>query len=217
VAYQLQKVTALVLSLGVAALSAAAPKRPFSHKYHLTQVTACENCHTSAATSTKAEDDLIPDKSACVTCHDEIEIGNVRPTGVQKFNHAKHVPMGSVAPLIAAAIKGKTYLGVTAPTPESLAAAKDACSGCHHGILESENVPHDKPVKAHFPQMADCLTCHNKISPPDSCKQCHVESTPNFRPTSHTAEFGDKHSDKTLSKTGCATCHGRKFTCKGCH
>ena len=91
--------------LGVAAASAAAPRRPFSHKYHLTQVAACENCHTNAATSTQASDNLIPDKSACATCHDEIEIGDPRPTGVQKFNHAKHVAMGSVAPLIAAAIR----------------------------------------------------------------------------------------------------------------
>jgi len=217
VAHQLQKVTALFLTLGVAALSAAAPKRPFSHKYHLTQVTACENCHTAAPTSTKAADDLIPDKSACATCHDEVEIGSARPTGVQKFNHAKHVPMGSVAPLIAAAIKNKSYLGVNPPTAASLAAANDACTGCHHGIAESESVPHDKPNKHHFPQMADCLTCHNKISPPDSCSQCHVPTAPNFRPTSHTTEFSDKHSDKTLSKVGCASCHGRKFTCKGCH
>lgn len=203
--------------LGVAASGAAAPKRPFSHKYHLTQVAACENCHTNAATSTKASDNLIPDKSACVTCHDEVEIGEPRVTGVQVFNHAKHVQMGSVAPLIAAAIKAKTYLGQNPPTAESLAAAKDACTGCHHGIPESENVDLTKPAKSHFPQMADCLVCHNKINPPDSCKQCHVETTPNFRPTSHTADFGDKHSDKTLDKSSCATCHGRKFTCKGCH
>lgn len=205
------------MMLGMAASGAAAPKRPFSHKYHLTQVAACENCHTAAAASTKASDNLIPDKSACVTCHDEIEIGEMRPVGVQKFNHAKHVAMGSVAPLIAGAIRGKAYLGQTPPTAETLAAAKDACTGCHHGIPESENVDHSKPAKAHFPQMADCLVCHNKISPPDSCKQCHVESTPNFRPTSHAADFGDKHSDKGLDKSSCATCHGRKFTCKGCH
>ncbi len=205
------------MALGVAAAGAAAPKRPFSHKYHLTQVAACENCHTTAATSTKAPDNLIPDKSACVTCHDEVEIGEPRPTGVQKFNHAKHVPMGSVAPLIAGAIKGKTYLGLNPPSAESLAAAKDACTGCHRGIPESENVDLSKPAPSHFPQMADCLVCHNKINPPDSCAQCHIETTPNFRPASHTADFGDKHSEKTLDKSSCATCHGRKFTCKGCH
>ena len=63
--------------LGVAVLSGA-PKRPFSHKYHLTQVAACENCHTLATESTKASDNLLPDKSACATCHDEVEIGAPR-------------------------------------------------------------------------------------------------------------------------------------------
>lgn len=216
-AHYIQKVTVLGLVLGLGAVTGAAPKRPFSHKYHLTQVSACENCHTQATTSAKAEDNLIPDKSACASCHDEIEIGEPRRTNVQKFNHAKHVAMGSVAPLIAAAVKSKTYLGAHAPSADSLAAAKDACTGCHRGIPESEDVSHSKPAGAHFPQMADCLVCHSKISPPDSCRQCHVESTPNFRPTSHAADFADKHSDKSLDKTGCATCHGRKFTCKGCH
>jgi hypothetical protein len=213
----LQKITVISVALGVAVALAAAPKRPFSHKYHLTQVSACENCHTTAEASTQASDNLIPDKSACASCHDEIEIGEPRQTGVQKFNHSKHVPLGSISPLIAGAIKGKTYLGQHPPTAESLAAAKDACTGCHRGIAESENVAHDKPAPSHFPQMADCLVCHNKISPPDSCKQCHVEKTPNFRPTSHAADFGDKHSDKALDKSSCASCHGRKFTCKGCH
>ncbi len=206
-----------VLVLGVPLLFAAAPKRPFSHKYHLTQVAACENCHTEAASSTKAGDNLIPDKSACATCHDEIEIGEPRKLGVQKFNHAKHVQMGSVAPMIAAAIKSKTYLGQHPPAAEVLAAAKDACTGCHYGIPESESVNPAKAGEGHFPHMADCLTCHNKINPPESCRQCHEETTKNFRPTSHAADFADKHSDKSLDKSTCATCHGKKFTCKGCH
>lgn len=213
----LRKITVLIVLLGAAATLAAAAKRPFSHKYHLTQVPSCETCHTTATTSAKAEDNNLPDKSACVTCHDEVEIGEPHVTGVQKFNHAKHVPMGSIAPAIAAAVKNGTYTGSHPPTPAELDAAKDACSGCHRGILQSENVPQDKVVKAHFPHMADCLVCHNKINPPESCEKCHVATVPNFRPVSHTADFSDKHSDKTMDKTECASCHGRKFTCKGCH
>lgn len=213
----LRKITVLLSVFGAVAVMAAAPKRPFSHKYHLTQVASCENCHTTATTSTKAEDNNLPDKSACATCHDEVEISEPRPIGVQKFNHAKHVAMGSVSPVIAAAIKNGSYVGSHPPSATELAAAKDACTGCHRGIAESENVPHDKIVKAHYPQMSDCLVCHNKINPPESCEKCHVAKVPNFRPTSHTAEFGDKHSSKEMAKTECASCHGRKFTCKGCH
>ena len=200
-----------------AASSAAPPKRPFSHKYHLTQVPQCESCHTAATTSTKADDNLIPHESTCATCHDEVHIAPPRPTGVQKFNHAKHVEMGSIAPLIASAIKNKSYLGAHPATAAQLAAGKDACTGCHHGIAESENVPVDIATKSHFPAMADCLICHNKINPPDSCAKCHVATTPDFRPTSHDAAFSDNHATKNILKTECANCHGRKFTCKGCH
>ena len=90
-------------------------------------------------------------------------------------------------------------------------------SGCHHGIAESENVPVEKATRAHFPAMADCLVCHNKINPPDSCAKCHVASTPGFKPTTHDAVFSDNHATKNVAKTECANCHGRKFTCKGCH
>ncbi len=213
-AYQLQKVIILTLVAGAAL---AAPRRPFSHKYHLTQVAACESCHTQAANSTSAADNLLPDKSACVTCHDEVEIPAPRRLAVQKFNHAKHVAMGSIAPLLNSAIRSKTYLGTRPPSAEQLAAGKDACTSCHHGIAESENVPHDKPVAAHFPAMADCLVCHNKIDPPDSCEQCHAKPQSGFKPATHTAEFSDKHATKSIEKAECATCHGRKFTCKGCH
>ncbi len=217
-AHQLQKVSVLFLALGLAAAPAAAPpKRPFSHKFHLAQVPQCESCHTAATTSTKAEDSLIPHESSCATCHDEVHIAPARPTGVQKFNHAKHVEMGSAAPLIASAIKAKTYLGTRPATAAQLEAGKDACTGCHHGIAESEDVPVNSATKSHFPAMADCLVCHNKINPPDSCAKCHVASTPNFRPTSHDAVFSDNHATKSVAKTECATCHGRKFTCKGCH
>lgn len=206
----------LVLAVGVALLSAA-PRRPFSHKYHLTQVTACENCHTAATESAKASDNLLPDKSACATCHDEVEIGAPRATGVQKFNHALHVKMGNAAPALSAAVKGKQHLGAAPPAAALLAEAKDVCSGCHYGIAESENVPHEKAAKAHFPQMGDCLVCHTRIDPPDSCAKCHVAPPSGFRPSTHTAEFNDKHAGKEIAKETCAGCHGRKFTCKGCH
>lgn len=217
-ANQLQKVSILFLALGLAAASSAAPpRRPFSHKYHLTQVPSCETCHTAATTSTQAEDSLIPHESTCVTCHDEVRISPARPTGVQKFNHAKHVAMGSVAPLLASAIQNKTYLGTHPATAAQLEAGKDACTGCHHGIAESEDVPVGKATKAHFPAMADCLVCHNKINPPDSCAKCHVAPAAGFKPVTHDAAFSDNHATKDVAKTECATCHGRKFTCKGCH
>jgi hypothetical protein len=206
-----------VLILAGAAAAWTAPRKPFSHKYHLKQVTSCENCHKEAAASTKAEDNLLPDHMACVTCHDEVEIGEPNNSGVDKFNHAIHVEMGNIAALISAAVKSKSYLGPDPPAVEALAKIQDPCSACHRGIPQSDDVPHGKKTAAHFPHMADCLVCHAEIKPPDSCKKCHVETTPNFRPANHTAEFSDKHGDKDFPREGCAVCHGRKFTCKGCH
>jgi hypothetical protein len=204
--------SALLLST---ALAAAAPRHPFSHKYHLAQVTSCENCHTLAEKSTTAADNLLPDKSACVTCHDEVDIMEPHKIGVQAFNHSVHVKMGNVAQTIAAAIAAKQYLGAEPPTPAQLE-AKLPCAGCHHGIPESESVPRDRLVKAHFPQMADCLVCHNQIKPPESCRKCHAAEQA-LKPTSHGAGFEEKHAEKTVAKTGCSTCHGRKITCGECH
>jgi hypothetical protein len=203
------------ITLLSAAFAAAAPRRPFSHKYHLTQVTACENCHTQAEKSSSAADNLLPDKSACVTCHDEVDIMEPRRIGVETFNHAVHVKAGNPAPAIAAAIAARQYLGAEPPSPAQLE-TKVTCAGCHHGIPESEVVPRDRVVKAHFPQMADCLVCHTEIKPPESCRKCHgVAQT--LKPTSHVAGYGDAHAEKTVPKTGCAVCHGRKITCGECH
>ena len=66
--------------------------------------------------------------------------------------------------------------------------------------------------------MADCLVCHNKVDPPFSCGFCHVEGA-NLKPASHAANFLESHSrkDANLDLKTCAVCHGRKFTCLGCH
>lgn len=93
-ANHLFKALSPVLILAGAAAAWTAPRKPFSHKYHLKQVISCENCHKETTASTKAEDNLLPDNMACVTCHDEVEIGEPNKSGVDKFNHAIHVEMG---------------------------------------------------------------------------------------------------------------------------
>jgi hypothetical protein len=195
---------------------AAPPQKPFSHKYHLTQVSSCQGCHTTAETSTKASDNLLPDATSCVTCHDEVHIKEQpRDVGVQKFNHATHVKMGNVHPVVAASVKSKTFAGDESKIPA--AAPKDGCVACHHGMDQSESITAAN-AKANYPQMAECLVCHSQINPPESCKKCHADNM-TFRPASHTPEFSDNHSSgkANLDKASCAVCHGKKFTCKGCH
>lgn len=88
---------------------------------------------------------------------------------------------------------------------------RKTCASCHHGIEESE-----APSAALFPAMAECLVCHTKIDPPDSCRACHAADMP-LKPSNHAASFADTHTAKSLSKAGCALCHGRNFRCQGCH
>ncbi len=211
----IQKIVLLTLTIAITQ-GAAQQRRPFSHKYHLTQVATCQGCHTGAEASTSAEDNLLPFETECARCHDEVHIKEPRKTNVQKFNHSVHVG-ANPGPLIAAAIRSKTWLGLPEQAPKEVN-TKNSCVACHHDIDKSENIT-EATGKANYPRMADCLVCHNQINPPESCKKCHDEAQMTLRPASHTATFGDTHSEpnKIANKAECHSCHGRKFTCKGCH
>lgn len=201
-----------MLVLGALPLGAQQPS-PFPHKTHLGLGLGCETCHKAAATSTKISDNLLPSASVCKPCHDTMTFRMTpRPTPLTQFSHAQHLKLGNVAPVIAAAIDKKTYLG----NPDDIRAhlnSSNACLGCHRGIDTSVKVS-----DANMPQMADCLVCHNKIEPPFSCATCHDPKWTGLRPASHAmTEFMDQHSTKAIAKVGCAVCHGQKFTCMGCH
>jgi hypothetical protein len=62
-----------------------------------------------------------------------------------------------------------------------VANAKGECAGRHRGLEESKSLS-ATPLSPHMPHMSDCLVCHNKIDPPDSCTTCHSPvSTPQAR------------------------------------
>ena len=199
----------LLLLIGGAGLAAA----PFSHRLHLGLKLECTACHAAALTSTRPQDNLLPSKSACRSCHQDRTIPDPFTTRVAQFNHSLHLKMGNVAPLIASAIDRGKYLQPVGDIRRHLNSA-NACFACHRGIPESEQV-----AKANMPQMADCLVCHVKIENPYSCETCHLKGM-ELRPENHlVGSFIDIHSDraKVPDKTGCAVCHGRQFTCMGCH
>ena len=179
-------------------------------------VPKCADCHATVATSTKVEDNNLPNQSACVRCHfGGLVIGKPEPTQISRFSHEQHLKFGNVSKVIAAAIDKKNYLSAKPPTDirRHLESNQNACVACHRGLEESEVVTH-----ANLPQMADCLVCHSKIDPPDSCATCHSK-TMKLTPASHVEGFFSNHSSGKLDldKTTCATCHGRRFTCLGCH
>ena len=197
-----------MLSLAAGMLAAA----PFSHKLHLQLGKQCADCHVNAAASTLPADNLLPPAAVCKPCHETRDIRAPRATPVTHFSHAQHLKVGNIASMIAAAVDKKAYLG----DPDDIRAhlnSANICLACHRGMDTSEQVS-----DANMPQMADCLVCHSQIEPPYSCAKCHDPKWAGLQPASHHApDFHDKHSTKAILKQGCATCHGRTFTCMGCH
>ena len=202
---------ALVL---IASAAAGQTPTPFSHQLHLKLPAklTCVTCHSGVQASTRAEDNNLPPLAICLGCHKQASVGQPRPTLLARFNHQKHLSLGNIAPVIRAAIDSKAYLSPPGDIRRHLDSA-NRCAACHRGMEESTTL-----AKSDLPQMADCLVCHNQIDPPFSCEFCHAKGAA-LKPANHTPEFGDLHSRKnsTLDKTTCAVCHGRKFTCMGCH
>ena len=112
---------------------------------------------------------------------------------LKPFSHKKHLAIGNIAPILAAAIDKGTYLGNPGDIRRHLNTT-NPCAACHRGMEDSDRVS-----KINMPQMADCLVCHSKIDPPDSCTFCHVAGA-KFRPASHTSDFLDKHKCKAAGR-----------------
>jgi len=134
------------------------------------------------------------------------------PPKLKPFSHKTHLKLGNIAPVIAAAIDKGAFLSPPGNERAQLN-TNNQCLACHHGIDDS-----DGAKKSTFLNMADCLVCHNKVDPPFSCTFCHIEGA-NLKPANHAADFLESHSRKNanLDTQTCAVCHGRKFTCLGCH
>jgi len=189
------------LTFLLVALAAA----PFSHVSHLKLKPACADCHRSAAASTRAEDNNLPSAKACQPCHRQAEIRAPGPRLVARFNHQLHLRLGNPAPLLARAMDSGRYLSDAGRVRHLLSGVRNACEACHR--------PDGEPG---FPLMADCLVCHDQIDPPFSCERCHARGAA-LKPATHTPDFLDSHPKSRLDKTTCAVCHGRRFTCLGCH
>jgi hypothetical protein len=174
---------------------AGAAQAPFSHQEALAGTKgACQPCHAAMLKS-----EAIPERES-------------RPVKRVKFSHALHLKLGNVDPVIGEAVAKGLYLS---QHPHTRDVNPNQCQGCHRGLASAETAL----TKANYPHMADCLVCHNKIDVPFSCEQCHSEPPAKLQPANHTAGFIDRHTakDSGLDKSECASCHGKKFTCLGCH
>ena len=194
----------------------------FPHSRHLEQGLDCRTCHSAAADSRKAADNLLPDAQLCLACHNgqtapEIDTQPLTDARTAertyRFDHEFHLGLGDAAPLIAAAIDSGKYHGKPGDARRFLDGG-NACTACHRGLEESVAVD----SAAHMPKMGDCIVCHTRVDNPFSCKECHIEGV-NLRPADHTREFIDTHATGRieLDKLSCLPCHGRDFPCMGCH
>jgi hypothetical protein len=171
----------------------------FSHKEALDKGLKCLTCHAAQKDSTTLS---------------ERHKGKI----LKDFNHARHLSLGNIAPAIIAALDNKQYLG--SPNRIDLSklradlATDNPCQACHRGLLMATG----PLTKANFPNMEDCLVCHNKIDAPFSCEQCHPAGM-KLKPANHAPDFLDRHTTGRLAldKTTCASCHGKRFSCLGCH
>ncbi len=117
---------------------------PFSHKLHISLVKDCVTCHTTAATSTRVEDNNLPRAEACKGCHDKVNIKAPRETLVIKFDHQFHMQL----------------------------ADKAGCTFCHKGLDQSEAVtktafpPMTDCLVCHnkIDNPFSCETCHSPKS-----------------------------------------------------
>ena len=188
----------------------------FSHPIHLDLGLSCARCHAGAETSREAGEQNFPQPAVCLSCHsdgkstplDPALLHWTAPERSYRFDHAFHVRLGNLAPLLAAAIDGGTYFG--SPEIRTLLDRADGCTACHRGLDAGEATP--------LPVMSDCLVCHSEIDNPFSCSYCHLEGA-NLRPADHTPEFADLHGTGkiALDKASCLPCHGTNFECRGCH
>ncbi len=193
----------LVAAAALIALSQSQPHQrqeiiKFSHKYHQTEIeTTCGDCHTQAVASTRAADNLLPQKSDCAECHDveeeddcsicHFEAENTRrafkPVARELlFGHKKHVER----------LDGK-------------------CETCHQNLNEV-----DFSDSNSMPDMAVCSTCHDNQQATLECQICH-SNTLNLRPSDHTADFLVSHKNiARFDQETCASCHSDN-DCAECH
>ena len=187
----------LLQGLSLFLLAGALAAQTFSHAEALRTVKGCQPCHAPIPKSR------------------EVSKREGRPVRWVKFSHAVHVALpGGVSAALIKAIDEKKYLGTATPELRQALETQNVCQSCHRGMAEVTGAL----AKANYPSMSDCLVCHAKIDPPFSCEKCHIEEIKTLLPANHTPGFIDRHTNKnSVDKSTCASCHGRRFTCMGCH
>jgi hypothetical protein len=171
-------------SLCVASGALAQPA--FPHKYHVEEEElACAECHDSALDSRSSADNLLPDNTLCLDCHDEGDVRLDWPAAEREilFDHAWHIDQVSME--CATCHQGLDDEGwrTTGYLP-----AMDDCMSCHNGsaaprdcetchtldraLLTPDthefdwNTEHGATARM---EDASCMPCHSV----NECQECH--------------------------------------------
>jgi hypothetical protein len=172
----------------------------FSHQKHVTDVGIdCETCHQTIVGSEKLSEKLIPDHSACQSCHED-ELSNnctlchysnspekpaTTPTRDIIMNHRNHVTDRRIK-----------------------------CLLCHVGV-DTAQLASDLGG----PKMNSCITCHNGKTATNQCENCH-RNLATLYPESHRQEdfkkYHKKYARLNEMEDKCQSCHSDDF-CAQCH
>ena len=199
----------------------------FSHADHLRVGADCVDCHTRAAQSRSALDNLLPTEAECRRCHaidrTQPEKRATPPVRCRACHPTYDARSGSVDRIVL-------------PTPNlkfSHAAHTEkgmTCQSCH-GDLVSDNVA--LATRDQLPRMGFCLQCHNGRKAANGCDVCHpsvgrgrirtqfasgdLVPSGTLRGAAHSSVFRTDHARVARSDAAyCDTCHRKNF-CIDCH
>ena len=205
-------------------------KRPlkFSHATHKDQSLACDACHKSAKTSTKAADVLLPGHKHCVGCHEEAKVpkgyGRAGKTNPKKCRYCHTKFHANGFPVRVSWPKPRLRF------PHRLHVKRGTtCLHCHPGVDQAKRVG-----APHLPKMALCLKCHKGSGRASGrCITCHerlpggrmrarypdgvLKPGPSLPTLQHGPLFKKRHKVAARArKKTCRACHQRS-TCLRCH
>jgi hypothetical protein len=197
----------------------------FDHTQHLQRGAACVDCHTTAESSTRSSDDLIPKPAACDACHHDRDVTSqlarvVVPAPNLKFNHQLHTRQEIACKTchgdlekegvhIACATCHLTQPdgrlvtdfpdGKLAPSGQILGDAHDASWDMDHRHVAAS-------------AQASCMSCHKQ----EDCVDCHQGTS---KPLAfHQNDYLTYHPvEARRNDPDCQSCHRLQTFCTGCH
>jgi len=201
----------------------------FSHEKHDYMNVGCQDCHTQAAESTSAKEDILPQMKACLTCHDD-------QTAPRKQCSVCHVESSPVNATHKPDWEYRHGLESKAANSNCLVChSEDTCIECHQDKKPKDHNNTWRRI-THGGEAAwnrsRCMVCHQE----DFCDRCHRSTLPRSHKTgawnSGVAPVHCSQCHFPSGSVGCGVCHESAphssaipsphppysgFTCEACH